>query len=466
MSASILVGTLNCLGEAFNPFEFVASSNAAHCDTLHAAIKSLSYADLVAACGAGMLEAAPAEGGAALAQLRSHCDQGAALWTFFDEPALANDNKLLSHRLNLLTFAMSPWEGSAAGLQWELLGGWPAAMTELVERAPETYAKDPKLWLWDLVCNAVASAEPAAFQSVCASTHLNPSNFRDQAERFVSAATAAAVAASGSGTGGGETAMVLGIQEWPRDGTVKGAAFRAAFAAQSLQILEGGHAVALVHSSSLGHAQLVDTACAKAVMQACLDAMAEAGDTIDEKTASGFLKTTSQKVLAARFPEAPAGNAAAGRTFVVVHAKEPKSPQAATLLAEFVLRLGDRLATAEAPSSELVAMMDTNLGKASTAAAFAERVNAQGFESLPQPGADTTAKQRSYLHGQIYDEAKCMKLVRAPKDKLVAARACLTGVGVTPDLGELGDGGLPSASWASDHAFVYGTLAPASRPKA
>ena len=105
----------------------------------------------------------------------------------------------------------------------------------------------------------------------------------------------------------------------------------------------------------------------------------------------------------------------------------------------------------------MVALLDSNLSSAPLSEAFAAPLAEQGLACVPPPSVDTTSKQRSLLHGQCYDTSKCMRLVRAPKDKLVAAAGALSEVRTFPRVAELSSG-LPSPLWASDHALTTAVL--------
>ena len=105
----------------------------------------------------------------------------------------------------------------------------------------------------------------------------------------------------------------------------------------------------------------------------------------------------------------------------------------------------------------MVALLDTNLSSAPLCEAFAAPLAERGLASEPPPSVDTTSKQRSLLHGQCYDANKCMRLVRAPKDKLVAPAGALSEVATFPRVAELSSG-LPSPQWASDHTLTTAVL--------
>ena len=454
MPDGLLVASLNCLGEAFNPFEFLSESNEDCCEQLEIAARALTFEVFAEASGSVLSSgASPTGAAAALGRLRAHVDCGKSLWSFFDEPTLANDNKFLDERLNLVTFAMRTHEGQ---LQFELLDRWQAEVNALVPTS-SAYSTDANLWLWDVACNVIATRQPAAYRAVCRSSALNPRNFEAQGATFIETALAAA---------GDGTPIVVGVQEWPRGGTLKGDAYGALLEMRHLRLLRPGageDGVGLVYSNILGEAIEITecAALAQQTMQSCLNAANAASAAgaepprIDAKTAKGFLSTTARKVLALRFLPP---SAAAGHVFLVVHAKEPKSAAAARVLADFMLELGGQMC--QSREEKLVIMSDTNLGSAALAEQFAAQLGVGGFMAMPPPAVPTTAKMRSILHGQCYDAKKCGKLVMAPKDKVIAIAASLTGPATFPELGVDGaGGGLPSASWASDHCLTHARLA-------
>ena len=463
---ALLVGTLNCLGDAHNPFEFMCddASFEKSYKVLHDAALQLSWDGFAARCGAELLATSGVDGGAAAAvgRLRTHCEGGAPLWTFFDEATLHNDNKLTAPRLNLLTFALRP-HGADARPSWLLRDSWREEVRSLAARPDSPYARDANLFVWDLACNAVADTASTEYAAVCESSHLNPANFEALARKF---ALAVKTAAAGR-------AVVLGLQEWPPSDSPKGRAYAAAFAAHGLRVLSdegGGSGCAVAYSEeALGAPELVDVSGAtRGVMQAALDETAASGDALDAKAVKGCLETTARKVLAVRFPAATAATAAAAAvtraTFVVVHAKEPKTEAAAKVLGRFVAGLGSALGSAPTTTGEaasvppaVVAMLDSNLPSAALCGAFGAALGEAALASRPPPDVDTTCKMRSRLHGQTYDQQKCEVLVRAPKDKLVAPAGTLSAAATFPRVDEIAKG-LPSPTWASDHALTTAVL--------
>ena len=474
--SSTLIGTLNCLGDAYNPFEFIcdeAGFQAAYA-RLHEAAMGLTWQQFAEGCGEEVL-ASPgvnANAAQAVARLKAHCDGGKQLWHFFDEVSLAQDNKLVAPRLNLLTFALRPHGGDGgddkdARPAWEMRAQWRHEMLALgaEDTCAAPYAADASLWLWDLACNVVAASAPAEHTSVCTGSHLNPTNFERLGARFAEQVQAAAAGRP----------IVLGLQEWPTADSPKGVAFAAAFARHGLSVVcapgqEGGRAggehLAVAYSeAAMGRPQLLDTSGSRGAAQRALDRAAASGHTLDAAATKGLLDTSARKVLAVRFPAAAVAGAAAVN-FVVVHAKEPKTAAAATACALFVLELGAAIggggaaaaADGGAGAAPMVALLDGNLSSAPLCEAFAAPLTEHGLSCEPPPSVDTTSKQRSLLHGQCYDASKCMRLVRAPKDKLVAAAGTLSEVSTFPRVAEL-TSGLPSPLWASDHALTTAVLA-------
>ena len=442
---NLLIGTLNCLGEAFNPFEFLSASNLASCEKLQVAARALTLPDIEAS---GALNAQPAGGEAVLTRLRDHVAAGRALWEFFDEATLANDNKLLDSRVNMLTLAMRQ-HGANGQSMWLKLATWPAELCAIASTS-SAYAGDANLWLFDLACNVIASSESAAYQSVCRASHLNLTNVEANVACFFDQALAAA---------GESTPIVLGIQEYPRAITPsmarKSEVYAAALEARKLRVVTSDTGVAIGYSTDLGEPTVLDcSSLAPAVMSSCLEEAESHGVGLDAKERKGFLGTTAARVMACQFPHA---YEAKEHTFVVMHAKEPKTIHGAHILAAFVVALAKALDT---PPPQFVLVGDTNLSSAALASAFAMRLRQDGYIATPGPDVNTTLKQRSILHGQCYDTKKCLVLGACPKDKIIAMEGNLSSEGTYPVIERLrhSQGGLPSAAWASDHCLTYARL--------
>lgn len=437
--SELMVGTLNALGDALNPFEFLSEEPEmkAGCEKLHAAADALTWQ--VFAEGVGDLDVSEAT-----AALQAHCADK-DLWSYFDEATLKNDNKLLEQRFNLLTFAMAP-HGDGHQLAWQHLGGWVEEMRALLCGASATYAKDPNLLVWDLVCNVLATLAASAHGAICARSYLNPDNFPAMARTFFGAAVDAAAGRP----------LALGVVEWPCNGTPKAKAFRTALDELALDVAFGSHpGVAIVYSRSLGAPETLSAAAPEEVMRGCLEAAEKVGVTLHAKAADGCLQTTAAKTLFARFSAAPSA-ALAAAAILVVHAKEPKTPAAARVLGEYVLGMRAAAGIGDAP---FIAVLDSNLAKEDTSAAFVATFEGSGLTTAPNPSVPTTCKMRSRLHGQCYDAAKCLRRVVAAKDRLVVPLGAMAGAAtVTPDLSLPGASSLPSSEWGSDHALTTAVL--------
>jgi len=437
----VLCASLNCLGDAYNPFEFLcddASFDAAY-KRLHATAEALTWPDVVAACGEAVMGLP--QFADAYERARLHCsgDAGATLWTYFNESVLSKDNKLVASRFNLLTLAMRPHK---EGLPcWKLFGSWHEEMLGLADGT--SYSKDANLWLWDLACNTVATRGYDDFRSICTTSYLNPANFERDAAIMVDAAIKLADGRP----------LLLACQEFPRIGTARRDAFDKACARPGVRLTitqpEETDSVAFVSSSALGSPSdaLPDATRVQELMQSCLDE----SEGLDKKAVQGALDTTARKVLALSFPAVEA-------TFVTVHCKEPKTAAAAMCVARFIKRIGDAAAIPQATvvPPPLVAMIDGNFAKAALVEAFNEAIGQFGMAAVPDASVPTTTKRRSILHGQCYDTSKCMLTVRGPKDKILAPKEMLSQCEVFPDTSQ--NGGLPSVSWASDHKLVTAVL--------
>ena len=124
MANSTLIGTMNMLGDAYNPFEFLAVDDSkfmAVCESFEARARAVTWADLDAQ---GLNELVEACGGAVADRLAAMRSKEA--WAAMDDSALEDDNKFFDHRMNLIVFAMRRFDRDAATcpdkgrLVWEL----------------------------------------------------------------------------------------------------------------------------------------------------------------------------------------------------------------------------------------------------------------------------------------------------------------------------------------------------------
>ena len=454
-SGDVALGTLNLLGDAYNPFEFLALDDGdfcAVCDRFEQVLATLTWRDLREAHGLGDL--AGALGGGAAAAIAALEGDGGAVLAKMDEVALALDNKRFEHRFNPLVFAMRRFavgaatqsSDGAAPMVWEIVSDEAAAAAAAAAcdgakdgAAPPwwrvllrccveggTYAEAPSLLVWDLLCGAVAASDAAAYRRTCEESYLNPRLVDRHAGIFADAVA-----------GLGPRAAV-GFQEFPARETARCAAFERAFAAAGLALARAEASSCVLAYRGFGGAapELVADGCGD-IAATVLD-----GGDFDAKTRDG-LATTAKRTFVNRL---------GGVLFAVVHAKEPKTAPAVELLASYLAAVRDAHARPGEPAAFL---LDTNVGKAALDAHFEACLDARGLKASPQ--IPTTSKRRSRLNGQCYDDRKCHVTVTAAKDKLVAT------TGVTDTVAHPAVDAsttLPTAKWPSDHALLSATLAP------
>ena len=515
---SYRVATLNLLGEASNPFEFLPLADDTFMEqyaVLEDCARSLVWDD-VEDYFLHILSLEPDSSGDAIqragADLRVHCDtmeavvsgtQDGTVWTYFQEAVLSNDNKILDERLNMLTMATLPlsdlpkdmqslWAAPSQHVdgayeprptqQWHLNRmqdrmSWVGPFCELTQR--QSYQKDPNLFLWDLVCNIICTMCKEQHTVVAEESTFNAENMMRSAERLF-----------GKACDGGapmtDLAVVLGLQEWPPEGSARARVYEAELNRRGMDVVHGksmgmgADSVAIAFSSFLGPCRPLTTTAPSAdgssdglirpidIMHSVIE---DFGDTLSPKDVKGLVGATSKKTAALRLGEE--------LTVLVVHAKEPKTPDASTCLARFIM------AVAEDLPAPWVAMSDTNMATFETCSAFELEVKSggswgsvqQGLHVVPAAGVDTTAKHRSLLHGQCYNKGKCLVTVKASKDRLLCGGATglkLRSVDIYPNIeprawsprsgngnGAEGDTvsvTLPNPEWPSDHCLVSAVL--------
>jgi hypothetical protein len=461
MADKTLIGTMNMLGDLYNPFEFLAVDDVKFMATysdFEAKAMAVTFADLRAH---GLYELAAACDASAPETLaaweRTAKEQNREAWAAMDEPSLEYDNKYFDHRMNLIVFAMRRFDVDLATctengtLVWTYASadatapgtGPRPAWWRLLERCCAvgvSYSKSPHLMAWDLLCCVIAAESADSFTEACRTSYLNPDNTEAQAKLFVETATTAASRA-------GAAQCVLGLQEFPQAETPRAVVFEAAFRSAGFEVIRTARSAALAHRGFDGPGEVLavggdperGTVDSAAVMRT-LTRDADGEPKYDKKITVGFECTTALKILSVRL---------GGVVYHALHAKEPKTPAAVKLLVKFLIT--HAMACGAGP---FVWLLDSNIAKEKLDEAFHAAVEANGLcvsRSVP-----TTSKRRSRLHGQCYDDAKCHKTVKGPKDKfVVAAGDTLELLPTVPDLAdETHPVTLPRASWPTDHAFV------------
>jgi len=276
LNTKVLVGTLNLLGDANNPVEFLPLEGSLSSQTfmrsyqtLELAAKDLTFETvdkLVAAIRiAGKL---PTEVEDMLARLLQHAsDNGGKVWGFFDAKSLRNDNQILDQRLNLLTLAtcslangpLSSFSTPEHQQQWHLSNDVSKVIAIMSKLAP-AYSKDAGLFVWDLACSAVALECQVDYASVCKDSVLNPQNMRATCERLFSQMRATNSNAP-SLPDHHQHKRIICFQEWPSEGSKRRVVFTEELARRGLSVLEGRDSVALAYDCDLSCRDLTDGAC-------------------------------------------------------------------------------------------------------------------------------------------------------------------------------------------------------------
>lgn len=466
----ILVGTLNLLGDAFNPFEFLPLSDGEmmkHHGVLKAKFQELRWSEVEEASRSIFKDLLPkASVEEALGRLQNHC-QSSSLFLYFDKEALKLDNKFIENRTNLLTMALMP---CGNGTQCDMLvpgAPWMDRLrNQVVSDAPDAaYSIDPNLFLWDLVCNVVATFCKPAYEEICRRSSLNPVNYEAVGNRFF-----AEVDARNPGC----LPVALGFEEFPSEGTARGRVYESVLEKRNYQLVRGPGNTAIVYRGFAHEARILSSAPAaggrkealgcidpEAIMRSCIDAAAEDGVELSDGEKNGFMKTTARKTLALQL---------ASIVFMVVHVKEPKTSAAASVLARYIRSLGvaatsQGLADGTAKCNSWVLMTDSNLASAELANDFKAILTAESLGPvvalMPEPRMMTTSKHRSVIHGQCYDKAKCEKTVVAPKDYIIASQiGSLQECRVGPSIENGSATTLPTPDWGSDHCLVTAVYRP------
>mmetsp|Transcript_8701 Transcript_8701/g.19739 ORF Transcript_8701/g.19739 Transcript_8701/m.19739 type:complete len:211 (-) Transcript_8701:69-701(-) len=140
-----------------------------------------------------------------------------------------------------------------------------------------------------------------------------------------------------------------------------------------------------------------------------------------------------------------------------IHVKEMNTEAGTQFLADYMRCLCH-------PDKINFVLADTNIPNPSKVNTFTARASSLGLHVIPCRST-TTRKKRTELHGQMYDERKCFKVVEARKDfclcwaggerrERVEAALRKWEVKVFPELGEEAELLLPNAHWPTDHAML------------
>jgi hypothetical protein len=458
--ASLLVGSLNLCGDCHNPLEFLALANDRFMEnyrTLERCAKALRLTEVHEFIQSIRVAkyTIPEELQESLSAMEeSAAGNGGAVWNYFQEEVLRNDNKIVDNRFNLLTMATSPLNDFGADIkdewgetetqQWHVLrdrAGGSSALASIFGRLLVSYLRDTQLFLWDAVCTIVASKARDAYIDICVEAFCNPENFSATAQAFFGRMVDEAK------RNNVEQHIIVGLQEWPSEGTTRRAIYTKELEKQGCSIIASSASVAVAYSNAIfkqRHDDITETINPTEVMQGLIDEFEASGAQIDAKEKKGLLTTTARKTLIICL-----AGSGINLSVVVVHAKEPKKRETAQILAKFIQAVGKR------SPQPWIAACDTNMASKAIGDPFEEEMKQVEHAMVPGMAQDTTSKHRSLLHGQCYNDKKCLKTVTAPKDKLIASKGLtFEGVSIFPPIQGTAAETLPTPAWASDHCIV------------
>ncbi len=456
----MLVGSLNLCGDCHNPLEFLALANDRFMEnyrTLERCAKALRLTEVHEFIQSIRVAkyTIPEELQESLSAMEeSAAGNGGAVWNYFQEEVLRNDNKIVDNRFNLLTMATSPLKDFGADMkdewgetetqQWHVLrdrAGGSSALASIFGRLLVSYLRDTQLFLWDAVCTIVALKARDAYIDICVEAFCNPENFSATAQAFFGRMVDEAK------RNNVEQHIIVGLQEWPSEGTTRRAIYTKELEKQGCSIIASSASVAVAYSNAIfkqRHDDITETINPTEVMQGLIDEFEASGAQIDAKEKKGLLTTTARKTLIICL-----AGSGINLSVVVVHAKEPKKRETAQILAKFIQAVGKR------SPQPWIAACDTNMASKAIGDPFEEEMKQVEHAMVPGMAQDTTSKHRSLLHGQCYNDKKCLKTVTAPKDKLIASKGLtFEGVSIFPPIQGTAAETLPTPAWASDHCIV------------
>ena len=424
----MLVGSLNILGDAYNPLEFMDNSESN--DTFecnYAKIRS-SFMELTS----DEVEKELCDFGIESDQIKLHLKYS-SFYKNCTESFLERDNKLsLLNRTNLIVCATKPLDDGTP--LFRAAGEWRSLI--LCQR--EHYLAsgvDIPILLWDIACCLAIEKNLPEYVSVCEKSHLNPENLVLNAERLLKPISAHAE-------------VIVAIQEFPKDGSANRAALFKVIKELGMKSLEMGD-VGFLYSEAITPIQVVDSPLGTeprdivAAVQQQLSALPPLDLSGDELKR---LRTTARKTLVM--------DVGTDLRIVAIHVKEFKTESGTAFLARYLRGACDA-------TRMNIIVGDTNIPTAAKAAVFISSAAECGLHVLSPVGCITTRKRRSELHGQCYDTAKCLRVVEAHKDFVLAMGppgGCggweLGEAAAHPDLVQEAWRLLPSADWPSDHCMV------------
>jgi hypothetical protein len=432
------IGSLNVLGDAYNPFEFMENPEVnplfENCyskikDSFESITSSQVLAEISAEDRAGVQEFRLAE------NFASNCT----------ESFLERDNKMaLINRTNLIVCATKALEDGQP--LFRKAKEWRSLI--LLQR--EHYfasGKDIPILLWDIACCLAVERHFDEYESICSKSYLNPENLVGNFERLLSPMI-------------NQDRSILAVQEFPKEGSANRAAMLGVLDKAQMAWAEMGDVGFLysktIRSVTFSHSPFgIEPISIVDKVQQRLQGLPVLELVEDELSR---FRTTARKTLVM--------DVESDLRIVAVHVKELKTEAGTVFLARYLRSLCD-------DSRMNIIVGDTNIASSAKANIFAVSADACGLRLLTSLGSVTTRKRRSELHGQRYDSAKCLKVVAAHKDFALAWCGSTAKDEIRkmwdckeatlyPDLVRESWRLLPSADWPSDHCLVRVVLQPTS----
>lgn len=295
------------------------------------------------------------------------------------------------------------------------------ATSKMSQALPEssTYQKDMNLFVWDCICNCVASIGKQSFHSLCSNSYMNMTH-SDTAKALF---------------GKYKNSTLFALQEFPQLDTPKGVAYVEYLQNEGYQVYYDNGNAFVVRS----HIRAENTPLTPETLTGIMNDVLQQYNIQDSKIRKGFLETTVSRTQVLLI-----GNVLC----VNIHAKNPK--EHAVCLADYIGRLCKYAPVA----GDYIVFSDTNIEAEKQLIGFQHHLLHYGVHKTSND--ITTSKHRSLLHGQTYNTNKCHRTVQASKDHICASSPIETCL-VQPSLKDASIT-LPSVEHPSDHSAVVAVV--------
>jgi len=422
------VSTCNFLGDSYNAMEFMVDderfqANYKRIRQEFAAVTSREVLEVVRAIGFDEETIGPFLTGEVF---EVHCT----------EKFLQNDNKMpVSLRTNLIVGGMSVTDTG-----WPLFHYLPT-WRQLMEHQVSNYGGNPQLVAWDIACNLACERCPREYAEIVSASPLNrgqlPQHITKILKHFPDLGD-----------------FVCAVQEFPQQGTARYDELVKQLTERELQYLTPetkGASVGFIFAKGVRVEKFVHSPFGSDPIQILRHIGGIKPEAVDKKDKKS-LGTTGLKTAVL--------DTSNGLRFVCTHCKEFKTEAGTKLLTRYL-----HAVAGDARDRCIVILCDANTPNDRMAHVFEEGLHECGFQVLtPAASIRTTRKQRSELHGQIYDQRKCLKVVEAHKTfAAIRPRASpdldaspweFSGsLQVYPDL-RTTPWILPNRRWPTDHCMV------------